>query len=634
MSVFAGNTAIDQLLDPYQKYKKNVIPFGRTPSANIEGQEINVPQYDGTTNVIDMSDAIASIAHEYFHLHYDRHGMLPDWSSYKRTCFNVLDDIRIEHVGGNKYPVFKAPMYKSNLRCSEKQNARVPSMSPFDQIMFYTLAEQFGTPMSEKMLSDVAKEGVEKIRDKASEWKNVSNIDSKQGQAGIVKLADEVLELLQLPKTKEEEEEMKQQFQDQMNQMGDTQEDQQSSDGDGEGKSKSKPSDKDDERKDGSGSSSSGEEKQDKEKDDKDGEGESSESSVKDGEGKSKSKSSDKDGEEKSEKEGDDKDGEEKSDKDKKGKKKVYVNYGETDFENIQEEVKEEMQAEIRIKYEDVYGEHTMDSRDDRVYDPPENRYKYENSLKSIQNDVHVLTQFFMNRVAATSKDKTLVTRTGRVYKKQIPKFCAIPGTRIHSRKIKRESFDIAITILVDLSLSMSSIIDEAMIATIALAEAISKTKIRFEIIGFHTKYRETNSPVTRQCGQAYHVYKSYDDRFEVVKHKLASMRPDNANADGDALLFGFHRQKRQKAKRDIMFIINDGNPNYENRGCSPNVYLKKVVELIRKTTTLIGFGLETTKPKEFYGSQFVHIPHVRGMGEELVKQLTEVIFNQKGIEK
>jgi cobalamin biosynthesis protein CobT len=176
---------------------------------------------------------------------------------------------------------------------------------------------------------------------------------------------------------------------------------------------------------------------------------------------------------------------------------------------------------------------------------------------------------------------------------------------RVFHKRVLNKSKDVAITVLVDLSGSMStySKSDAAIAAVTHLHEVLHKQlHIPLEILGFSEtipdqyEYKQHGIMVTfQQFGKPR--------TNEQIEHGMRRLMAFNGcNRDGEALMFARNRLLRQKAGRRIMLVISDGQPRAGGGG-DVAAFTKQVIDkiLAEGAIDLYAIGLKSTNVRHFY---------------------------------
>lgn len=186
----------------------------------------------------------------------------------------------------------------------------------------------------------------------------------------------------------------------------------------------------------------------------------------------------------------------------------------------------------------------------------------------------------------------------------------------VFKRKTEGQEIDTALTLLVDLSGSMSGPkIELAQDATIALSEALANTGIALEVLGFTAhSYRfpdralheafaaaDSRSVYTRMEAIDTYVFKEFDELLKDCRRQLGNMCNLNMgnNADGDSLLVAYDRLSKRKESRKILIVLSDGYPAFQGR--MGNEHLKQVVNELSKKIEVVGIGIQSDAVERFY---------------------------------
>lgn len=162
-----------------------------------------------------------------------------------------------------------------------------------------------------------------------------------------------------------------------------------------------------------------------------------------------------------------------------------------------------------------------------------------------------------------------------------------------------------AVSLLVDCSGSMSGEkYYQACAAAVMLAEALQGIGVRLEVAGF-TELSEQSL--------IHDVWTPFGQRFnrERVMEGMGRMAENMANnADGENILYAYHRLKQQKEARKILIVLNDGQPAASGpKGATMDIgrFTKNVTETIEKDkgVLLVGLGIEGHNPKGFYKNAY-----------------------------
>lgn len=238
--------------------------------------------------------------------------------------------------------------------------------------------------------------------------------------------------------------------------------------------------------------------------------------------------------------------------------------------------------------------------------------------------------------------------KSGRVNPASLSRL-SVGDNRVFRKKVEHTATDYDVSILVDLSGSMSSRAGEfnramlAMISAYAVGCALDKININFEILGFTTK--GSHSTDVRGEGAIYSkcarydniympIYKSFDERwtptcFSRIARTFADQSFMSENVDGECLEITARRLMAQKAKGKAMLVLSDGSPacRTSNYAALSN-HLKKVTRDIEKAgIKLVGIGINTDSVNSYYSNPVV-LNNVTELPSVLVSKIREIILS------
>ena len=200
--------------------------------------------------------------------------------------------------------------------------------------------------------------------------------------------------------------------------------------------------------------------------------------------------------------------------------------------------------------------------------------------------------------------------KKGKLDQSRLSRICFnAPGfnERVFKNKIDNKVLDAAITVLVDMSGSMSG--DKAYYAlasTILLNEVCSTLNIPLEILGF------TDGYVGYSISPVMFVYKSFNDlkvSTDQIKDYFAlSSAYMIGNPDGENILWANDRLIRRKEKKKLMIVMSDGSPAASKSSFGVEAFTLKVIKEIEeaKKINIYGLGLCATAVTEYYKANSV----------------------------
>lgn len=170
---------------------------------------------------------------------------------------------------------------------------------------------------------------------------------------------------------------------------------------------------------------------------------------------------------------------------------------------------------------------------------------------------------------------------------------------RVFKNKVVSDTLNIAITVLVDSSGSMSGRkYEHACASAVLLNESLGNTlHIPLEIVGF-TEWSTQPANI---------VHRTHDSKLLSRDKLVESLERAGGclatNPDGENISWAYERLVRRKEKRKLMIVISDGQPADCGRRGDPAVYLKHVVSTIEreKRVEIYAVGVQDESVKHFY---------------------------------
>ena len=200
--------------------------------------------------------------------------------------------------------------------------------------------------------------------------------------------------------------------------------------------------------------------------------------------------------------------------------------------------------------------------------------------------------------------------KKGKLDQSRLSRICFnAPGfnERVFKNKIDNKVLDAAITVLIDMSGSMSG--DKAYYAlasTILLNEVCGTLNIPLEILGF------TDGYAGHEIAPVMFIYKSFNDlkvSTDQIKDYFAlSSAYMIGNPDGENILWANDRLIRRKEKKKLMIVMSDGSPAASKSSYGVEAFTLKVIKEIEdlKKINIYGLGLCATAVTEYYKANSV----------------------------
>jgi len=246
----------------------------------------------------------------------------------------------------------------------------------------------------------------------------------------------------------------------------------------------------------------------------------------------------------------------------------------------------------------------------------------------------------------------------------------AVAGsTTVFRQRDERVEIDTAVSILVDMSGSMSRVAPFAAKVVIALSEALNKVNIPFEITAHATsgggfmpqmtksewnrlpkdhiarrvgipEFHSNGSPtghfkplyLTRWVRQDFYVLKAFNETLfssEGPIVGLASMA-HGGTVEADGVLKTYERLRRRPERRKVLMSICDGGPGGGGPG-DEGQHLRNVVEMLSKDKSLhlMAIGIGTDAPKAYYRNATV-INDIKEMPRTIFGKMKEALVVRK----
>jgi hypothetical protein len=201
---------------------------------------------------------------------------------------------------------------------------------------------------------------------------------------------------------------------------------------------------------------------------------------------------------------------------------------------------------------------------------------------KLIQIRAKVQTQFGVKR--------------GKLDQSRLSRICFnAPGLseRVFKNKIENKTLDAAVTVLVDLSGSMSG--QKLLYATasaVLMNEVCSTINIPLEILGFTDGYHSTklsHNPLMYIFKSFHDLKVSHDDLlryFGYSSHHMAG------NPDGENILWAYDRLLKRKERKKILIVMSDGSPAASKSSIGLAEFTRQAIREIEKEKKVEIFGL------------------------------------------
>jgi len=221
--------------------------------------------------------------------------------------------------------------------------------------------------------------------------------------------------------------------------------------------------------------------------------------------------------------------------------------------------------------------------------------------------------------------------------------------------KVREEvpEMDTALTILVDLSGSMGGY--KAQVATqcaIAIVEAIDKTGVSYEVLGFNntTGYDASVAPIpdgARDGGRAatgayeftriepldIYQFKLFDEQLRHARGSLSSIERcvGGNNSDGEAVRSAYASLRARPEKRKVFLTLSDGSPacHTEHHGTLCKDLRNAINELTKDRVTCIGVGICDRSVEKYYPNHVV-VNDLEELAGKAIDQIAKALLGQR----
>lgn len=191
-------------------------------------------------------------------------------------------------------------------------------------------------------------------------------------------------------------------------------------------------------------------------------------------------------------------------------------------------------------------------------------------------------------------------------------------------------TLDVAVEIIIDESASMNKWFEVQLLA-LAIGEALSAIRVPFEITGTTTagNFDPPLDGFSRTKPIIYRHYKSFNEQWNSVRHRIINTYNHNNNIDGEAVEYCAFRLADRKERRKIIFSLSDGRPcgGQDNDGVLA-ANIKRVCQRVRESgIEVYGFGVGTMEPRMYYGAEyFVYLEDPSEMGPQFVRKFADIV--------
>lgn len=207
--------------------------------------------------------------------------------------------------------------------------------------------------------------------------------------------------------------------------------------------------------------------------------------------------------------------------------------------------------------------------------------------------------------------------RSGRLHSSALARLTAFSDDRAFRRKHVNTTKDVAVSLLIDCSGSMSgSKIKTAAYAAYGLSSVLDRMSISHEVLGFTTSggmppgmaaERVTHRlSYAREQSLYIPILKPFSERLGSECKKRFAALPEaywlSENVDGESVQIAATRLLQRPETRKILIVLSDGQPACPGNVTALRRHLQKtVMEVTRQGVDVLGLGIESDAPKGYY---------------------------------
>lgn len=273
---------------------------------------------------------------------------------------------------------------------------------------------------------------------------------------------------------------------------------------------------------------------------------------------------------------------------------------------------------------------------------------KYDRKLAKMQGEVNALRrQLERMLMAQMNRDWDYGREDGRLDARRFT--AAVAGRpNVFKQRMPRKELDTALTILVDLSGSMCSGRPKSRGAVagecaMALVEAVDRTGIAYEVLGFSNIYEvmgkmdacKSSVPYTRVQSLDLHVFKAFEERLFEAKGPIASIANfvGGDNTDGEFVMMAAQRLMQRPERRRVMLTLSDGSPCARSAGASRMAYdrhLRQVVKDLQEWDfDLAAIGIQTDEVSKYY-PVWTQVDRLEDLAKTGLGVLSDLLLGQR----
>lgn len=236
--------------------------------------------------------------------------------------------------------------------------------------------------------------------------------------------------------------------------------------------------------------------------------------------------------------------------------------------------------------------------------------------------------------------------RSGRLHSSNLARL-AMGDDRVFRRKHVSTSKDVAVSLVVDMSGSMSGAkIHTAAASAYALSAVLERIGISHEVICFTTGYDRSGSAHSglvsaseKLMGRSYTreeplympIIKTFAERISSDTKKRFGWLPNcgslRNNIDGECIDIAARRLMGRSEAGKIMIVLSDGEPNARGDTGAMKVHLKNTVKAVEASgVNVIGIGVMSEAVRRFYTKSIV-IHDIKDLPTQVIKELKALLL-------
>ncbi len=311
----------------------------------------------------------------------------------------------------------------------------------------------------------------------------------------------------------------------------------------------------------------------------------------------------------------------------------------------------------------DTWSDKTTDDEIGRIMRSTGNLERYEKAVNETAGKINVMRRKLEMALAARRDVRWVGSqKAGRLDPRRL---VGAYNAEEDVYRFREEDNDVetAVTVLVDLSCSMTQKNKStiAMQSVIAIAEALEKTHVQYEILGFCTGRDgsakrsnakavkdyvnrddfEINNPkgfaFTRYEEINMSIFKAFNQPLNLCRASLAAVesvpfKSYVCNCDGESLLLAYDRLRVRPEPRKVLMVLSDGDPhiNGTNAQSALERHLIKVIEDIEADDVeVLGIGVVSAAVRKFY-KKFVVVNNIKDLTTVALEQIAKILLGKE----